>query len=83
MTVHILFHGSVLCGQLHGRPSSWGAEQKWVSFQDPLVLAYGTCGTCRDAYRQLFPHTAAVAEASAQAHFEQVLANGGGGYGAF
>lgn len=45
-TVHVLLHGRVLCGSVHGLPRDWGSQHRWVHVED---RGLATCATCREA----------------------------------
>lgn len=47
-TVHVLFEGRALCGNVFGGPSSWGPAMRWVGFLDPAWREHATCATCRE-----------------------------------
>ncbi len=44
-TVHVLLHGRVLCGQIHGVPKDWGPQHRWVG---PADWRKATCSGCRE-----------------------------------
>lgn len=46
-SVHVLRHGVVLCGQLHGVPAGWGPGQVWIGVNDPAAAELATCPECR------------------------------------
>lgn len=48
LSVHILWHGSVLCGSLHGQPRSWAGFARWIGLNDPYWRDHATCPTCRE-----------------------------------
>jgi len=48
-TVHVLWLGRALCGQVHGEPSMWGGA-RWVH---PSEREKATCVACRDAAEQI------------------------------
>lgn len=48
-TVHVLYHGFVLCGAIHGIPRDWGAGHRWVSAFDGSWREHATCSECRRA----------------------------------
>lgn len=47
-TVHVLYHGRVLCGAVHGLPRDWDAAHRWVSAFDGSCFDHATCATCRE-----------------------------------
>lgn len=47
VSVHVLRHGRVLCGSLHGLPCSWGPGLRWVGVNDAWALEQVTCPVCR------------------------------------
>jgi len=48
-TVHVLWRGTTLCGNVHGLPRDWGRAHAWVGLPDPEWPAHSTCATCREA----------------------------------
>lgn len=47
-TVHVLWHGSALCGSLHGPPRGWPHRTRWIGGNDPHWPKHATCSTCRE-----------------------------------
>lgn len=43
-TVHVLLHGRVLCGNVHGVPASWDESQMWTGLAE---WQEATCQQCR------------------------------------
>lgn len=52
-TVHVLYHGFVLCGSIHGMPRDWGPQHRWVSAFDGSWAEHATCAACREAAAKL------------------------------
>lgn len=55
-TVHVLAHGRVLCGSIHGLPSGWGEAHRWVSYFGVWRggwKRWATCAECRCAAERL------------------------------
>mgnify|MGYP001595241870 FL=1 len=46
-TVHVLAHGRVLCGNVHGLPKDWGPEHRGVSAFEEGWRDDATCALCR------------------------------------
>lgn len=49
VTFHVLWHGAVLCGNVHGLPRHWGMAHRWVGLNFPGWREHATCATCREA----------------------------------
>lgn len=48
VTVHVLWHGRVLCGAVHGLPARSWSSMRWVGANDPAWREQATCATCRE-----------------------------------
>jgi len=45
-TVHVLAYGRALCGSVHGVPSGWGRNMRWVSAFGKEWRTDATCCAC-------------------------------------
>lgn len=58
-TVHVLWRGSALCGNVHGLPGDWGTDDRvhrWVAFNSIWRggwKRFATCAECRVAAGRL------------------------------
>lgn len=50
MFIHILRHGSTLCGKTV--PEDWPENHRWVSFEDPEALSKANCDGCLSGPKQ-------------------------------
>jgi hypothetical protein len=47
-TVHVLWYGTALCGNIHGLPRDWPSSMRWIGANHPCWRRYATCSTCRE-----------------------------------
>lgn len=48
ISVHVLWHGQALCGNLPGPPRRWGNSARWIGANDLDWKEHATCPTCRE-----------------------------------